>query len=679
MSGLLTTVVDAKHRRRVAGALALLAVLAAVSSVVGSRVLFHDFTSDNDEPVYAYQTQTMRSGHLTVPAASHEPFFRPWLHGERNGRLFSVFEPVWPAERAAADLLTGSWRSALALNAAAAVVLLYLFARELLGRRAPALVAAALLASSPFFLLQAATGLSYTLALVLALLLGWCLLRAVRTGRLPWFAGAGAAWSVLAVDRPLDALLLGGAGGLYLLLADRRLGVVVRRAGAALAGAAPGLAIGGAYNAALTGAPWRFALTAAGGDNSFGFGLKHLTPTSPPFHFGRRNSLRAMQLNLEALPHWTAGGLLVIPLALAGAALLWRRGQRRVVLTLLPVLLLIPIANLFYWGNVLIVAGRRILGPHYYLDLIVPITVLSAVAIVEMARRRVALVAALVLAMLALTAVEAAPKLDVNREIACTNAHSRQEVEAAGAHHAIVVLPASSDGAYVMHPFPNLGNPPDLRADVLYAADLGPRSAELVDRYPRRALYRLSERTPRSGDVLRRVPVVERLRARTARVVDLPFQVTNRTSSPVVTVYVANGPRYVQYLLDGASSAGRTYRGTWHIGPDGITLDAPGAALVATAFPWQAETSTLAAGAEFGPDTDLLRNELYEDRIWYRATPSDARLVVPGVPWHRHKGVWFTDDVARSLRFEGTAAARRFPRHDPCERLHIRFRPPERL
>ena len=662
-----------------AGAVALLAALAALSAVVGSRALFSDFSSNHDEPVYAYQAQTMRSGHLTVPAATHEPFFRPWLHGERNGRLFSVFEPVWPAEQAAADLLTGTWRSALALNAAAAVLLLYLFTRELLGRRGPALVAAALLVVSPFFLVQSATRLSYTLAMVLGLLFGWTLLRAVRVGRATWFALAGAAWSVLAVDRPLDALLLGAAGASYLVLSDRRVRVIARRIGAALAGAAPVLALGGAYNAALTGAPWRFALSAAGGDNSFGFGVKHLTPSSPPFDFTWQRSVRAMFLNLEALPHWSAGSLLVLPLAVGGAFVLWRRGQRRALAVLAPVLVLIPLANLVYWGNVLIIAGRRILGPHYYLDLLVPVTVLTAVGVVEVARRHLVLSQVLVLAMLAVTLVELGPKVDVNREIACTNAHARQEVQAAGAHDAIVVLPTGGDGAYVMHPYPNLGNPPDLRADVLYAADLGPRTAELVDRYPRRRLYRLTEREPRSGDVLRQVPVVDRLRAPTARVVELPFQVTNRTSSPVVTVYVADGRRYVQYVLDPASSAGRTYRGRWHIGPDGITLDAPGAKLQAAEFPWRPATSTLAVGATFGTSTDLLRADLYEDRIWYRATPSHARLVVPGVPWHRRRGVWFRDDVARSLRFEGVAAARRFPRHDPCERMHIRFRPPERL
>jgi hypothetical protein len=535
------------------------------------------------------------------------------------------------------------------------------------------------LAASPFFLLQSATRLSYTLALVLALLLGWTLLRAVRTDRLGWYAGAGAAWSVLAVDRPLDAILLGGAAAVWLVLRDRRPRSVGRRLGGASAGAAPALALGAVYNAALTGAPWRFALTAAGGDNSFGFGVKRIASGSPAVQFTIRKSVRAMLLNLEALPHWTAGGVLVVPLALAGAVLLRRRGQGRAVALLLSVLLLIPLANLFYWGNVLIVAGRRILGPHYYLDLLVPFTVLTAVALVEVARRQRALAGAIVLAMLALTAIEVAPKIEVNREIACTNGHDRQEVQAAGAHDAIVVLPAGGDGPYVLHPFPNLGNPPDLRADVLYAADLGPSTIDLVDRYPHRRLYRLAMRMPRDGNVLRRVPVVDRLTAPQGRTVELPFEVTNRSSSPVVTAYLTDGPRYVQYLLDAASSSGRTYAGRWRIGPDGVTLQSPGATLVADRFPWRARTSTLAAGASFGPNTDLRRTELYEQRIWYRAAASSVRLLVPGTAWHRTGRYWLTDDVWQSLRFDGAAAARRFPRQDPCARFHIRFRPPEPL
>jgi hypothetical protein len=663
-----------------AGAVALLAALAAISAIVGSRLLFDDFTPNHDEPVYAYQAETLRSGHLTIPAASHEPFFRPWLHGERDGRLFSVFQPVWPAELALAETLTGTWRTALAVDAAAAAVLLYLFTRELLARRAPALTAAALLTASPFFLLQSATRLSYTLALALALLFGWTLLRAVRSGQLRWFAASGAAWSVLAVDRPLDGALLGGAGCLYLLLADRRLGVLARRAGAALAGAAPALALGGAYNAVLTGAPWRFPLTAAGGDNSFGFGVKRLTPSSRPFDFTAHRALRAMVLNLAALPHWSAGGLVVVPLAVAGAVLLWQRGQRRAVAALACVLALFPLVNLLYWGNVLILAGRRIMGPHYYLDLLVPVVVLAGVTLVELGRRGVALTALVVVAMVGATAVEAAPKLRVNQEIACTNAHDRQEVQAAGAHEAIVLLPTSSDGSYVLHPFPNLGNPPDLRADVLYAADVGGRSIDVLDRYPGRRLYRLTQQVPKSGDVLRRVPVVDRLHDRQGIVEELPFEVTNRSSARVVTAFAYDGRRYVQYLLDRSSSPNRTYRGRWRVGPNGITFVAAGAELVAARFPWRAGTGgTLSVGVSFGPDTDLLRAELFETRIQYRVASSTVRVVVPGAAWHRIGDRWFPGDVARSLRFGDGVQGRRFPRHDPCERLHIRFRAPERL
>jgi hypothetical protein len=124
---------------------------------------------------------------------------------------------------------------------------------------------------------------------------------------------------------------------------------------------------------------------------------------------------------------------------------------------------------------------------------------------------------------------------------------------------------------------------------------------------------------------------------------------------------------------------GRSYRGTWRVGPDGVTLQSPGARLVADRFPWRTRTSTLAVGASFGADTNLVRAELYEQRIWYRTTPVSVQMLVPGVPWHRKRRYWFADDVARSLRFSGAAQARRFPQQDRCEHLHIRFHPPEQL
>ena len=53
-----------------------------------------------------------------------------------------------------------------------------------------------------------------------------------------------------------------------------------------------------------------------------------------------------------------------------------------------------------------------------------------------------------------------------------------------------MLIPKGKDGPYILHPWGAFSNPPGLDSEVLFAVDLGPRSIELVERFPNRRFYR---------------------------------------------------------------------------------------------------------------------------------------------------------------------------------------------
>jgi hypothetical protein len=142
-------------------------VVATVASgavaLLAQANLFPLMSGDSDEPVYVYQARMLAEGHVTLAARVHAEFFHPWLFGQRSSRLFSQYQPGWPAVIAVAHLL-GDERVALVIAAAAAVVATWFLAQEV----APGSggFAAALLLISPIFVVQAGLYLSYLCALL---------------------------------------------------------------------------------------------------------------------------------------------------------------------------------------------------------------------------------------------------------------------------------------------------------------------------------------------------------------------------------------------------------------------------------------------------------------------------------------------------------------------------------
>ena len=213
------------------------AVAAALASAaVGAFVLGHAVVTD-DEHTYRFIAETLRTGSLTAPSPGSDlPFFREQfvvLTPEIRYGKYPIGHPVLlaigqalGAEPWVVPLLTG-----------ATVILVYLLGARLFGP-ALALVAVALVASSPQVLTTGATVLSQPASAV-CLLVGLAALvaaeeRAPDAGT-PLLVLAGAALAYGIVVRPLPGVLFTAVAGARVLWQGRRLRPRVRLVRSALA------------------------------------------------------------------------------------------------------------------------------------------------------------------------------------------------------------------------------------------------------------------------------------------------------------------------------------------------------------------------------------------------------------------------------------------------------------
>src|SRR5580700_1976511 len=111
------------------GSIAVVLAAAGVVALVARANLFPLMSGDSDEPVYVYQARMLAEGHVTLAARVHAQFFYPWLFGQRGNRLFSQYQPGWPAVIAFAHLV-GDERVALVIAAVAAVAATWFLAEQ---------------------------------------------------------------------------------------------------------------------------------------------------------------------------------------------------------------------------------------------------------------------------------------------------------------------------------------------------------------------------------------------------------------------------------------------------------------------------------------------------------------------------------------------------------------------
>lgn len=481
---------------------AVLAVLSAAVAVLLRHNLFPYLSVNNDEIIYLTQARAMAGGHLFPVAPEPAASYAPWLAAVSDGHFVLKYTPFVPGLFALGLLLTGSISPVLALVAAAAVVVTYLFGVELAGDRRVAALAATLLAFSPLVIVQSALVLSYLPVLVLLELALLGLLRGLRgAGRRAGgvaLAGAGFSAGVAAAVRPYDVVLLLAPVVVWAGVKARRGG----RLGWALRWAAAGLVVPAgillAYNTAATGSPFRLPFALLEPDDKLGFGRRRLYPSDGGHDFGLTDGLASVGDHLWLLGGWACGGVLLAVAAVVAAA---RRRLNGPAYALGGGTLLFLVGYIGFWGAwnaAELWGGIRYVGPFYLTPVLIGLVHLGARGVADLAtwsRRWAARGATAVgtAGVVGLTTFILVGAIDAN---ATMTGHDR---ELAGMLRALpgrsLVLVAASP-PYLGHPSAVTANGPDLDGadgdgQLLFAVSRGVADLRVVADHPDRTPYLL--------------------------------------------------------------------------------------------------------------------------------------------------------------------------------------------
>ena len=525
------------------------AASAAIAVFAVSTTVFAYHSNNHDEGVYLLQAALLLEGQLEFYAGDLVGAFRPWFFIEDGGRLYPKYTPVPAAMFAASIALFGEPRVTLAAVAAANAALVYALGSMLFDRRV-GVVAAALFAASPLAVVTTAVFLPYAPTTTLNLLFAVAYLRGVRRESVIAAAVAGVAVGLAFFARPFTAVLFAlpfVCHALYSIAAslpgDGALIPETVRRNAITAGF--GLAFVGvtlAYNARMTGSPLLFPYEAFAPRDGPGFGPREILDHSVVYTPELALEANGYVLGYLATRWFVAGpigtGLAAIGLGLAVRQ--WRREspadapagesalsgggafERRAGLALAGLLASVPAGNVFFWGNYNVLATMSDptdglvsqFGPFYHFDLLVPLSVFAAVAVVagwdrlpairawlgarsspRAARVTVAVVvvASLLGFGLAAAATVSAP-LDRNAAYADKYEVAYEPIEATEPDDALVFLPTPY-GDWQNHPFQYLRNDGGLDGSVVYALDRAPADDfAVLDGYRNRTYYRYSYR-----------------------------------------------------------------------------------------------------------------------------------------------------------------------------------------
>ena len=584
-------------------------VAAGIAAAAGAAVffiastIFSHHSNNHDEGVYLMQAAMLLNGQIELYAGNLAGAFRPWFFIQDGGRLYSKYTPVPAAMYAVSMALFGEPRVTLAAVAAGNAALLYLLGTMTVDRRV-GVVAAALFAASPLALMTTSVFLPYAPTTFLNLVFAVAYLRGVRDRSAVAAGIAGIAIGLAFFARPFTAVLFAIpfiCHALYQVAASVRREGLLPVPGAArrqTITACLGLCFVGvtlAYNLRLTGSALTFPYQVFAPLDGPGFGrrriLGHSIVYSPEL---------ALESNGYVLwyfaTRWFTAGWIGTALAVGGLALSvrrWFRGEnalgtdadrdrfKRVAGGLLAGLFVtVPTGNLLFWGNFNILATLSDptdgfvsqFGPFYHFDLLVPLSLFAAVAVVACrrglltARARLTAMrspragkalffAALLIGALvvgAATAAAVAAPLDRNAAYDDKHEHAYGPIDGTSFNDALIFIPMPY-GGWQNHPFQYLRNDPGFDGDVVYALDRGPAGDfEVLDAYPGRNQYRYTYRGEWTAHPNRHViPKLESTEVRRGATLD--GETTVGVPDRVVRASVrleAGGNAYTGYSID---------------------------------------------------------------------------------------------------------------------------------
>jgi 4-amino-4-deoxy-L-arabinose transferase-like glycosyltransferase len=616
--------------RRIVVAVVVLAVAAGVWALVGSQLIFPYLSDDHDEGLYLLQATALADGDLFPYAPEQADAFRPWLSVLDGDRYVLKYTPVHAAVLAVGMRLTGSARSSLALVAAGVVLLSYALAKEVLGERRLAALAAAFLAVSPLFIVQSATFLPYCSMLLLLEGFAVALLRGARTNGRLLLVLSGLVFGVALFARPFDALLWALPLGVYVVVTQRSDARRLRSTAGwfVLGSAAPVLAMLAYYRAA-TGSPVRTPFNLLEPRDTLGFGARRLVPGAPDLIFTPAHGIYGIVRYIMITSAWVFGGLVLIGFFLVG---LVRRRGRGPLLWLASIVLTFSFGYLFFWGTFgtsLRGGLSSFLGPFYLMPVLVPLTFAAAKGFAALWRHDRFLGTATLVAMLVVSGYLLSRALPVNLRFSAEDRRIYASIAAARLDRALVLVPPLY-GPQLLHPLAFLQNDADYDGRIVYALDRGePGNLRLLDDFPGRDVFKL-----RFHGRYRANPIDRGLRTslEPLTLVDqdsftfvLSFQ--NPGDDPRVMVSVTLGRTRQSLVLDTASERGRRHELQFSVGPKSVEIRSPVQAHLREAVE---DEGLLSVSVRIGPSDGVSERTVYEHSLAYRADGTSVRILFPG-------------------------------------------------
>lgn len=461
--------------------LSILMIAAGLLMVLSIATVFRQTEVTDDENAYVFQARTLLLGRTAnPPPPAQKSFDNVFLIND--GRQWVGKYGLGHPAVVALGLLVGSRYAVTVLISILMIPLVYLIAGRLDWDRRTAIVAAGLIAISPFYYLVSSSLLSHTTA-AFALGLVFLLLVIARrragqpAGLLAAFAG-GLALGLAFNVRPLTAIGYGLPFGL-LLVADA---IRQRRSALALIAASGGglaIAIGVTlwYNQGVTGSAFTFPFNYYNAEEAMGFGVYGHTPVM---------ALSNMAVSFIRLNAFLFGFPLSLMFAAIPFAFRLTEGDKLAA----GIVGSLSAAYLLYWAP-----GVSDVGPVYYYEMLVPLVLLSARGVMvshEWVLRRFPTHAGFVPAFLAVSTVVAlltfVPERLIHvRRLTDEIREPYEAIEAAGLSNALVFVRSIPNKGWVFgyrHPDPSLNE------NVILCA-FADRTSNLaaVDAFPDRDYY----------------------------------------------------------------------------------------------------------------------------------------------------------------------------------------------
>lgn len=499
------------RRRLPLGVLAVgIALWSLLAAAWVATAVFDRLPHVEDDVAFLFQARTLASGRIVAPAPPEPTSFSIPFVIVRDGVWFGKYPPGYPAVLALGVVAGHPWL-VNPIAGALAILLTYRAGQRTFGS-GTGLLAALLLATSPFFLLQAGSFLSHTVALVLTMAFILLFMRACESGNVGPGIAAGLMIGLLFLSRPLTAF---GIGLPFAVVAAIRMvwSTQGRRTAVALAlGFLPCVALLLAYNDFTTGSPLRFGYELVWPFDRTGFG-----PDIGPNGHDLANGIFNVRYNLDALQHILFGWprqLTLLPallaLFLAAIALIRQRrsranrrhgwGPAEITLLLGAMSASLMLVHLLYW------TPGQMYGPRYFFEATGALALLTARGITQAAAglawglrwRRIPATSAQLLAygsvLLIVTGLMVSSLTTVApREFRTytdwydINGDGLRRVEAAGLTNAVVFIDTRRWTDYA--PFFSQ-NEPTLDSPVVYAVERSPETNQrLMAHYPGREFY----------------------------------------------------------------------------------------------------------------------------------------------------------------------------------------------